>query len=150
MQVVLQILSQLGANYTAFIQFVIFIVSISFLTVVVYGPYFKAYDERVKLTKGSDQIAEETENEARKMEVIFQSRAREINQKIQNVFDTSKAQATETANTILNQSKTGVAETTERARTEIGAQKTKAEKEIAGISQDVAAEISRKITGAVL
>ena len=149
MQVVLQILTQLGANYTAFIQFGIFIVSISFLTVVVYSPYFKAYDERVKLTKGSDQIAEETENEAKKMAVIFQTRAREINQKIQSVFDNSKAQAQETANTILNQGKTSVAEVTDRARADINTQKSKAEKDVAAISQDVAAEITRKITGAV-
>jgi F0F1-type ATP synthase membrane subunit b/b' len=149
MQVVLQILSQLGANYTAFIQFVIFIVSISFLAVVVYGPYFKAYDERLKLTKGSDQIAEETENEARKMEVIFQSRAREINQKIQNVFETSKSQAAETATTILNQSKASVADQTDRARADIGLQKASAQKQISSISQEVAAEISRKITGAI-
>ena len=149
MQVVLQILTQLGANYTAFIQFGIFIVSITFLTVVVYGPYFRAYDERVKLTKGSDQIAEETENEARKMAVIFQTRAREINQKIQNVFDSSKAQAQETATTILNQSKAGATEVADRARADIGVQKSKAEKEISAISQEVAAEITRKITGAV-
>lgn len=149
MQVVLQILTQLGANFTAFIQFGIFIVSISFLTVVVYGPFFKAYDERVKLTKGSDQIAEETEGEARKMAVIFQTRAREINQKIQKVFDSSKAQASETANTILNQGKAVVSEITDRARADIGAQKATAEKQVTTISADVATEIARKITGAV-
>lgn len=149
MEVVLKILSQLGANQTAFIQFGIFILAISFLTVFVYGPYFKAYDERVKLTKGSDQIAEETESEAKKIEVIFQTRAREINQKVRNVFDASKTQATETTTTILNQGKAVMADLTEKARLDIGTQKFQAEKEISTISQDVAAEISKKLTGAV-
>lgn len=149
MEVIVKILSQLGANQTAFIQFGIFIVAISFLTVIVYGPYFKAYDERVKLTKGSDQIAEETENEAKKMQVIYQSRAREINQKIKNVFDASRAKATEVANNILNQGKVSATDATEKARTEIGAQKAKAEKDVVTISMDVAGEISRKLTGAV-
>ena len=149
MEVVFKILSQLGANQTAFIQFGIFILSISFLTVFVYGPFFKAYDERVKLTKGSDQIAEETENEAKKIEVIYQSRAREINQKIRDVFEASKTQATATANTILNQGKSSVASTTDQALADINAQKSKAANEISTISQDVASEISRKLTGAV-
>ena len=44
----MEILLQLGANKTAFIQFVLFVLSIGFLTIYVYGPYFKAYDERLK------------------------------------------------------------------------------------------------------
>lgn len=145
----MEILLQLGANKTAFIQFALFIISISFLTVFVYGPFFKAYDKRLQQTKGADQVAFETQEEAKKLESIFQVRAREINQKIQSVFDASKTQATESAGIIINQAKAKVTDLTEGARKDIGAQKANAEKQVQQISQDVAAELSKKLTGAV-
>lgn len=145
----MEILLQLGANKTAFIQFALFIISISFLTVFVYGPFFKAYDKRLQQTKGADQVAFETQEEAKKLESIFQTRAREINQKIQSVFDTSKTQATESAGIILNNAKSKATEQTDIARKDISAQKANAEKQVQQISQDVAAELSKKLTGAV-
>jgi F0F1-type ATP synthase membrane subunit b/b' len=145
----MEILLQLGANQTVFIQFALFIISISFLTVFVYGPFYKAYDQRLQQTKGADQVAYETQEEAKKLESIFQVRAREINHKIQSVFEASKSQATDSAGQILNQAKAKVAETTEGALKDIGAQKVNAEKELQIISQEVSAEISKKLTGAV-
>ena len=145
----MEILLQLGANQTVFIQFVIFIISISFLTVYVYGPFYKAYDQRLQQTKGADQVANETQEEAKKLESIFQVRAREINQKIQSVFDTSKNQAIDSAGLILNQARVKVSETSDDARKKIDAQKANAEKEVQRISEEVSAEISKKLTGAV-
>ena len=143
------ILLQLGANQTAFIQFFIFIVSISFLTVFVYGPYFKALDQRQQQTKGAEQVATETQTEVKKLESIFKAKAREINEKIKNIFDSSRVQASSTTTTVLNDAKGAAAELTEKARKEISAQKVSAEKDIQTISQSIAAEISKKITGAV-
>lgn len=143
------ILLQLGANQTAFIQFIIFIISISFLTVFVFGPYFKAYDQRLQQTKGADQVATETQDEAKKLESIFKGKAREINEKIKNIFDASRAQASVAATGILGEAKTNAMGLTEKARIEIGNQKSTAEKEIQNISQTLAAEISKKLNGAV-
>lgn len=145
----MEILLQLGANQTAFIQFIIFIVSISFLTIFVYTPYFKAYDQRLKQTKGADQVALETHEEAKKIELIYQARAKEINEKIKNIFDSSRVSATDTAATIINGAKASASDSAEKARKEINAQKTKAEKDVQSISQEVAQEISKKLTGAV-
>lgn len=143
------ILLQLGANQTAFIQFFIFIVSISFLTIFVYGPYFKALDQRQQQTKGAEQVATETQDEAKKLESIFKGKAREINEKIKNIFDSSRAQASSAISTVLNDAKSEATDLTEKARKEISAQKATAEKDIQTISQSIAAEISKKITGAV-
>lgn len=145
----MQILTQLGANYTAFIQFALFIISISFLTIYVYGPFFKALDERQKQTKGAEQVASETEEEAKKVESIFKLKAREINDKIKNIFDASKKQASEKTEELLNSAKGAVAQTTEAARKQIETQKANAQKEISSISEEVANEITKKISGAV-
>lgn len=146
----MEILLQLGANETAFIQFVLFIVAISFLTVVVYNPFFKAYDERLKLTKGADQVANETQDEAKKLEQIYQVRAREINTKIQSIFDSSRKQATDVGTTVLTQAKEAAAKATEQSRANIAAQKQSAEQMVKTISEDVASEITKKLTGAAL
>lgn len=143
------ILIQLGANQTAFIQFFIFIISISFLTIFVYGPYFKALDQRQQQTKGAEQVATETQDEAKKLESIFKAKAREINEKIKNIFDSSRAQASGAASVVMNEAKNAATDLTEKARIDINAQKTAAQKEIQTISETIAAEISKKITGAV-
>lgn len=149
MNVVLQILLQLGANETVFIQFGLFVVTISFLTVVVYGPYFKAYDQRMNQTKGADQVADETQNEAKKLEVIYQTKAREINEKIKSIYEDIRKGALDQVSTVVNAGKSQVSATADQARAQIQAQKNNAEKDLALVSQEVATEISKKLTGAV-
>lgn len=149
MDVVLKILLQLGANETAFIQFGIFIISISFLTIFVYGPFFKAYDQRMQQTKGSDQVAYETQDEAKKLTLIYQNKAREINEKIKNIFEDYRKQGSEKTNNLVAASKSEVVAQTEKARVAVEAQKQSAQKDIANISNDIASEITKKLTGAV-
>ena len=146
----MEILIQLGANKTAFIQFVLFVATISFLTVVIYGPFFKAYDERLKLTKGAEQVANDAQDEAQKTEQIYQVRAREINEKINNSFDASKKQASDSSAILLNQTKEAIASSTERSRADIATQKKNAEQLAKNISDEVAVEITKKLTGATL
>ena len=146
----MKILLQLGANETAFIQFFLFIISISFLTVVVYSPFYKAYDQRLKLTKGAEDVANETQDEAKKLEQIYQVRAREINEKIKNIFDFSRKQAAEAGSIVLAQTKDAVSASTEKARADIAVQKQSAETLVKNISEEVASEITKKLTGAAL
>ena len=148
MDVILKILLALHANQTAFIQFFIFIVSISFLTIFVYGPFFKAYDKRVEATKGADQVAYETQDEAKKLELVYQSKAREINEKIKTIFDQSRKSGTDKASEIIGAAKNAVNQLTEGARKTIETQKQSAQKDVATISSEVSAEITRKLTGA--
>ena len=143
------ILLQLGANETAFIQFIVFIISISILTIFVYGPYFKAYDLRLQQTKDADQVGAETQDEAKKIESIFKSKAREINEKIKNIFETSHKEASESATSVISEAKTSAQALTDAAVKDIALQKINAEKEIQNISQSIASEISKKLTGAI-
>ena len=149
MNVVLQILLQLGANETVFIQFSLFVVTILFLTVVVYGPFFKAYDQRMNQTKGADQVADETQNEAKKLEVIYQSKAREINEKIKSIYENIRKGAVDQVSQVVSAGKTEVTDKADQARAQIQTQKNNAEKDLALVSQEVATEISKKLTGAI-
>ncbi len=144
----MEILIQLGANQTAFIQFGLFIITITFLTVVVYGPFFKAYDQRVKQTKGADQVANETQDEAKKLEQIFQVRAREINEKVKTIFEDSRKQGAEAASISLGKAKDFASLSVETARKELENQKAIAQQSIKTISEEVSQEIAKKLTGA--
>lgn len=145
----MEILLQLGANKTVFIQFILFIVSISFLTMFVYAPFFKAYDQRQRQTMGAEQVANEAQDEAKKIESIYKMRAREINEKIKNIFDLAKTQATDSGSAVLNQAKTNSGADTEKARQEIAAQRVGAEKSIQAVAQDVASELTKKLMGSL-
>lgn len=144
----MEILLQLGANQTAFIQFILFVISITFLTIFVFNPYFKAFDKRHALTKGSDLVAFETQDEAKKLEQIYQLRAREINEKIKNIFDHAKNEGTNSASKIIDEAKAETFADTDKARQLIDAQKKNAEQQVKEISKDISNEIYNKVTGA--
>lgn len=144
----MEILQQLGANGTAFIQFLLFIIAITFLTTVVFGPYYKAYDIRQKLTKGADQVANETQDEVKKLTQIYSARAREINEKINTVFSDSKQDGLKSTSIILDAAKAQVTQTSDSARKEIATQKQNASGQIQTIAKDVSDSIIQKMTGA--
>lgn len=144
----MEILLQLGANETVFIQFALFVVTITVLTVFVYNPFFKAYDQRLKLTKGADQVANETQDEAKNLEQIYKAKAREINDKLNGIFEHSKKQGFEQSTKNLDDAKASASKIIENARNEINTLKINAEKMSGLISEEVASEIAKKITGA--
>lgn len=145
----MEILLQLGANETAFIQFIIFIVTITFLTTVVFAPFFKAYDQRRRLTVGADQVAFETQDEAKKLAQIYQSRAREINEKINKLFETSRGESLKSCSIILDAAKTNVTQTTDVAQKQMTSQKLSAAQQVKTIAGEVSTEIVKKLMGSV-
>ena len=143
----MQILSQLGANYTAFIQFIIFIIAITFLTIYVFNPYFKAYDERMKRTKGADAVAAETATDAKNMALIYQSKAREISDKIKTVFDKKRTEAGQAGSEILNRAKAEAEKLTTSARNEIQLQKNQAQGQIKTLTTEISEQLKQKFEG---
>ena len=143
----MEILLQLGANETAYIQFVLFVVSIGFLTIYVYGPYFKAYDERLKRTKGADTVAKEAADEAKNLALIFQTKARETNEKIKSVFDLKKNEAGLLSTEILSEAKTTAEKNIAAARVDIENQKTKAQADVQSLATEISAQLKQKFEG---
>lgn len=142
--IVAQILTQLGANSTVYIQLTVFIIGIGFLTVFVYGPYFKAADERNKRTKGADTVVKETIHEAKNLQTIYQSKAREINEKIKSIFENKRNHAVTKSSEIISQAKKEAEQTASKARLEIEQQLKLAETQITQISKDIAGTLNEK------
>ena len=143
-EIVMQILAQLHADYTAYFQLVIFIVAISFLTVFVYNPYFKAADKRFQKTKGADAVAKDAAAEAKNLQLVYQTKAREVNNKIRDIYDTEKNKALKKSAEILSQAKIQADEAATKARKNIDDQMKTAETEIAQISKDITQTLTTK------
>lgn len=143
-EIVTQILVQLHANYTVYFQLVIFIVAISFLTIVVYSPYFKAADKRFQKTKGADAVAKDAAAEAKNLQLVYQTKAREVNNKIRDIYDAEKNKALKKSADILAQAKIQADEAATKARKNIDDQLKAADAEIAKISQDIAQTLTNK------
>lgn len=143
-EIVTQILVQLHANYTVYYQLVIFIVAISFLTIVVYNPYFKAADKRFQKTKGADAVAKDAAAEAKNLQLVYQTKAREVNNKIRDIYDAEKNKALKKSADILAQAKIQADQAATSARKNIDDQMKAADAEIAKISQDIAQTLTTK------
>jgi F0F1-type ATP synthase membrane subunit b/b' len=143
----MEILQQLGANQSAIIQFFIFAVSIAFLTVFVFNPFFKAYDIRLEKTKGVESVAKDTIEETKNLNLIFQSKARESNDKIRNIYDTERSVAQKKSEEIIKDAKADADKILTSSRTEISAQVSQSKSQVASLSQEIATQLTQKFEG---
>lgn len=143
----MQILLQLGANQTAIIQFFIFAISIAFLTTFVFKPFFKAYDQRLLKTKGAENVAKESIEEAKNLGLIFQSKARESNEKIKSIYNDEKKIAQESTDQLLKSAKKESEIITKQSRDELSRQIAEAKSQVNSLSKDIAKELTQKFSG---
>lgn len=147
MELVLQILAQLGANKTAFIQFAIFAVTIGFLTLVVFKPYFKAFEQRQEKTKGAENVAKEAVDEARMLESIYQQKAREINDKIKGIYDQKRTEGQKIAEGHISNAKKESEEILKQTRAALEKETTAARGQITNLTGELVSELSKKFEG---
>lgn len=89
----MNILGQLGINSTAAIQFILFAISLIFLTKFVFSPYVAALEERKKRTKGGEDLALEILTESKALQKEYEVKVRDLNDKIKTTIDAAKGQA---------------------------------------------------------
>ena len=140
----MEILQQLGANQSAFIQFFIFAISIAFLTVFVFNPYFNAYDIRLQKTRGVESVAKDTIEETKNLNLIFQSKARESNDKIRSIYDVEKGLAQKTSDEIIKLAKADADKIISNSRAEISQQISQSKSQVVTLSQEIATQLTQK------
>lgn len=119
MDMFLQICKQIGINQTAFIQFAIFILTISFLRYVVFGPYTKAMSERKHRTKGGEDLAVEIHKKAGELHAEYELKAKEINSQIKEIYDHSRTVAMKDYDLIVEKARNEANALIEKNRTEL-------------------------------
>jgi F-type H+-transporting ATPase subunit b len=89
----MNILGQLGINSTAAIQFILFAISILFLTKAIFSPYLSALEERKKRTKGGEDLALEILAQSKHLQKEYETKLRGLNDQIKSTVESAKTLA---------------------------------------------------------
>ena len=103
--------------------------------------------ERQKRTKGADAVAKDTADEAKNLALVYQSKARETNEKIKSIFDHKKTDAGKITADILSEAKSAAEKNTQSARADIVNQKNKAQSEVLTLAQEISIQLKNKFEG---
>lgn len=101
----MEILTQLGINFTVFIQFALYIGTFSFLVLFVYKPYAESYQKRIESTRGAEDLAESFKKKTADLQAEYEKAAQDIHAKIQEAFKKQKQDAQLKAEAIIQLAK---------------------------------------------
>ena len=141
------LLSALGINYLAIVQFGIFILIFIFLTTYVFNPFLKAAEERQKRTKGGEELAEEFHHKAIALQAQYEQEARALNAGIQDVFQKNRAEAAAESERVVGQARKEANETIEKNRQAIVRAVETASGELKSQTPAMALAITNKLLG---
>ncbi|MFN8846679.1 MAG: hypothetical protein ACK5V3_15420 [Bdellovibrionales bacterium] len=88
-------LEQLGFNWTFFVQFALFIFTITYLATYVFKPYTDAALNRENQTKGSEDLAADLEKKSVELYSRYEQTARKVNSDIQDIYKSARQSAAE-------------------------------------------------------
>lgn len=143
----MDLIVSLGINKTLFIQLGLFLIVFFFLRFYVFSAYYKAFEEREKRTVGSEDYAQELQQQIAEFEMQYQNKARQTHQQIGAVFQQKRSEAQ------AEYDKT-VADARKKAQDSIEENRTRLNKLIMSVSADlknqtnqVALSITNKLLG---
>lgn len=88
-KIAMKLITDLGLNYTFFIQAALFLLSYFFLSSL-FEAYYKAYLKRCSLVEGQDQENQEIQKKVIKLKEQYGEKLKNLNQEIQVIFSTEK------------------------------------------------------------
>lgn len=144
MSQVIEILRSLGIDSTVYFQFAIFFVAFVSMKFIVFRPYLKAYDERMRRTVGGQEEAESLLRAADEQENLFRSNAKELNTQIKSIFGEFNSKAKKEVEEILTEAKQEADAQTEQARKELDASVNSVRKELESLLPNISENIEKK------
>ncbi|MEY4617420.1 MAG: synthase chain [Pseudomonadota bacterium] len=139
------ILNQLGINYTTFYCFFIFIVTFFFLKEILFRPYYLAFEEREKRTKGGETSAKDLQAKTAQLKAEFEGAARDLNSQIKATFDQSRTQASKETEAIITAAKAQAEKVIEDTRSHVAKELKKAQDQLSLETPGVALAITKKM-----
>ncbi len=143
----MELLTQLGINSTALIQFAIFVVTILILRFFVFADFARAADARFQRTKGGEDDAAGMIEKAAEYQAQYEAKAREINAQISQIFQKEKQSVGEQAETIIQSARKETADMIEGTRRSITQQLSAAESELQQEAQALSVLMVKKLLG---
>ncbi len=102
LEIAKSIVDTLHLDQTFFLQFGCFVITFSFLSLLLFRPYFKAYEERLEKTQGSENIAVKMLADSESLQSQYQEAARELNKEIKLVFEELRGETQKEAENIVS------------------------------------------------
>ena len=100
-----EILKNLGIDETLFFQFGIFFIAYLAMDFIVFRPYLRAYNERLRRTQGSREEAQHILRQVDQKEEEYRVLVRKLNGEINSVFTESNIKAKKDMERILSKAK---------------------------------------------
>lgn len=139
------ILSQLGINYTTFYCFLIFVVTFFFLKELLFRPYYLAFEEREKRTKGGQEGAKDLQKQTLDLHKEFEQEARDLNSQIKNIFDLARSEATKDVEGILASGRKSAEKVIEETRLTVAGEVKKSREQMRLEAPSIALAITKKM-----
>lgn len=139
------ILNQLGINFTTFYCFLIFIVTFFFLKELLFRPYFEAFEEREKRTKGGETSAKGLHLKTNEIKQQFEEEARDLNAEIKSIFDESRSLATKEYEKVVYDARKAAEQVVEETRTRVAKEVKRAQEQLSLEIPGVALTITKKM-----
>ncbi len=100
------IIEQLGINGTVFVQFFVFILSFVIISQLVFRDFTAALQKRELSTKGTEEIAQESQQKIQQTYQIYETKTRALQTKIQKIFEEVRATASAESEKIISKART--------------------------------------------
>lgn len=143
----MEIIHQLGINGTVFIQFAIFICTFLFLNLYVFKPYYAAVEAREKSTTGAEDMATEILKKTTELHSEYEIRAREVSQKIKEIYEQQKGIASKECDAIVGKARTEATTMLEQNNRQISQAVQAAAAVLKSETSSVALAITHKLLG---
>lgn len=146
LEIAKSIIDTLHLNQTFFFQFGFFVITFSFLSLLLFKPYYKAYEQRLAKTQGSEDVAVKMLADSESLYSQYQEAARQLNLEIKAVYDELRGHTHKETENIVNAGRKDSQSKVEKAIKEVSSQlETEKNKALAQIP-----EISSLIRGKLL
>lgn len=84
-KIAMKLITDLGLNYTFFIQGALFLLSYFFLSKL-FTAYYKAYTQRCKLVEGQEEENQEIQVKTQNLEEQYAVKLKDLNQQVHTIF----------------------------------------------------------------
>jgi len=139
------IITALGITTPLWVQLGIFLVSYIILRVLVFNPYFKAFQGRQGMTEGNQTKAEQIFAQTRELEATYQRKLRGLNADTKAIYDKARLEATKEQEKVQGEAREAARVTIDKARAQIQEQLNHAREELIKETPQISRIISDRL-----
>lgn len=139
------ILHQLGINFTTLFCLVIFVITFFTLKSLVFTPYYNAFEEREKRTKGAEDLVKDLQVKTQEVKALYEAEAKDLNAEVKSIFDDKRATANKEYAKIVSDARADAEKYLEKTLEHVNAEIKKASDQLKVEAPSVALVITKKM-----